>query len=89
MKNVDFDPVRRPSYMVIANPGDPTARIRSDAAKQRTGRRGHDGVSSDKPEGFRFKPGQSIDFTLIDSTAGDQQGKSHTFSLVSPRSRTV
>jgi hypothetical protein len=24
MKNVDFDPVRRPSYMVIANPGDPT-----------------------------------------------------------------
>lgn len=37
----------------------------------------------DKPEGFRFKPGQSIDLTLIDPTAGDQQGKSHTFSLVS------
>jgi ferredoxin-NADP reductase len=42
----------------------------------------------DKPEGFRFQPGQAIGFTLIDPQAGDQQGKSHTFSLVSAPSES-
>jgi ferredoxin-NADP reductase len=37
----------------------------------------------DKPEGFEFKPGQSVDFTLIDPPETDAEGDIRTFSIAS------
>lgn len=37
----------------------------------------------DKPEGFEFRPGQSLDFTLIDPAETDAEGNIRTFSIAS------
>ena len=37
----------------------------------------------EKPDGFKFKPGQTVDLSLIEPTENDDKGTKRTFSLVS------
>jgi ferredoxin-NADP reductase len=37
----------------------------------------------ERPEGFDFKAGQSMDVTLVDTAVAEAQGARHTFSIVS------
>jgi ferredoxin-NADP reductase len=37
----------------------------------------------EKPSGFEFRPGQSIDLTLINPPESDSQGNSRAFSIAS------
>jgi ferredoxin-NADP reductase len=38
----------------------------------------------EKPSGFAFKAGQSVDVTLIDPPHTDAEGNTRTFSIASP-----
>ena len=37
-----------------------------------------------RPSGFEFRPGQSVDITLIDPTETDAEGNTRAFSIASP-----
>ncbi len=38
----------------------------------------------EKPRGFQFRPGQSVDLTLVNPPETDGEGNTRTFSIVSP-----
>src|SRR5262249_8237363 len=62
-----------------------TSTLASMAALRKREETAHDTMAFyfDKPAAFQFKPGQSVDLTLIDPAETDAEGNIRTFSIAS------